>query len=676
MAGVLAYFSLPVDITPSIIALSLLIGFAFFHRFSAQNSFSVWLLFVAAGLLLASAHTHMRSPSPVVEGFYGVMGTVNRLQRDEEKGVQLTLCDLTLSSNRRQEGQAIKGCLRLLARTEVPPRVSIGSRLRLRARISPPPGPVVPNGFDYARYAYFNNIKGIGYAVTPVTVLPDTGTVSQTLRYRSAVAEQIANSYSGDIFGLAVALSVGQRGAISDEALDDMRVAGLAHLLAISGLHMGLITGIAFWIFERLFAFYPVIGTVVLPRKAAAGVAFLVSFAYLLLSGMSVSTIRAFLMVGVALLAVVTDRRVISLRSVALAALVILVIDPFAACHVSFQLSFAATAGLVRFFESYTPPPRSDDMNVLVRQFYNGLSAVRLSFLATLISQLAIAPFALYHFGSVSVTGALANLIVMPVMAFWVMPLILIGLLVSLANGFWIVAPVLEPGLSIIFEIAATFADLPFASITVPQMPSISLILFTGGFLTILLFTHWVRFPGAMGLICCGTALHLLSPPPDMLIAGNAPNIALVTDDGLVMAGGRRDSYRGRSWAVASGFGKTQNTLSERLKKQCDPAGCIWFDPDNRPLIAKTIRPDSLAEDCFRVSLVLGSGAGNCAAGATAQYLSIEELQNEGPIAVWFKPSQQAFTDMPPNLYSGYTVELIERSNPKEKRRRWHSSAP
>ena len=142
----------------------------------------------------------------------------------------------------------------------------------------------------------------------------------------------------------------GDRSGVSQYALDALRASNTAHLLAISGLHMGLLTGFIFAALRLALAAVPGLALIWPIKKLAAGGAMLAGAAYLALSGGNVATERAFVMAAVVLFAVMVDRRAFSLRAVALAALIVLTLRPEALMGPGFQMSFAATTALVAVF--------------------------------------------------------------------------------------------------------------------------------------------------------------------------------------------------------------------------------------------------------------------------------------------------------------------------------------
>ena len=300
-----------------------------------------------------------------------------------------------------------------------------GDLVSLRAVLRPPPSPVSPGAFDFGRRAYFQRLGGFGFAlggverlpavpgatapsVASVASVPTTASVVsvapgrfQTLsiwweRLRQELAERIRRQLAGDTGAVAVALMIGQRGGISEAVLENMRGSGLAHLLAISGLHMGLVAG---WLFlairgglallPRLALFYPI-------KKWAAVVAGLGALLYLFIAGAPIPTLRAFIMVATVLAAVVLDRRALSLRLVAWAGVIILLVLPESLVSVSFQLSFAAVVALIAAYESLTLRGRGwtaeRSWPVKAAVYIGGVG------LTSVIATLATGPFISYHF--------------------------------------------------------------------------------------------------------------------------------------------------------------------------------------------------------------------------------------------------------------------------------------
>src|SRR6201997_1304840 len=230
----------------------------------------------------------------------------------------------------------------------------VGSFVSLKARLMPPLSSLRPGSYDFARDLFFQGIGASGFAMGAITVAkpPESGGLG--LRYaafmqdlRDAIDARIRSRLEGDERAIATALLTGRRDAITEPVNDSMFISGLGHVLSISGYHMAVVAGVVFFAVRALLALIPAL-TVSHPiKKWAAAAALLAAAFYLLLSGAEVATQRSFYMTAVVLIAVMVDRRAITFRTLAVAALVVLALAPEALVHPSFQMSFAATLGLV-----------------------------------------------------------------------------------------------------------------------------------------------------------------------------------------------------------------------------------------------------------------------------------------------------------------------------------------
>ena len=240
------------------------------------------------------------------------------------------------------------------------PEIWPGDWIRVRAKLSPPSPPVSPGAFDFQRQAFFRGIGAIGFGLgrAKVTALAkDTngqGISYQIARLRFKITQRIIMALPGPHGGLAAALMTGEKRAVDEKTVQNLRDTGLAHLLSISGLHVGLVAGIIFTGLRFLLALFPYIGLRFPIKKWAAIAALAGAFAYALIAGATLPTMRAFLMLAIALIAVVFDRRGISMRSLAWAALVVLIVQPENLFGPSFQMSFAAVMALIAAYEVIT----------------------------------------------------------------------------------------------------------------------------------------------------------------------------------------------------------------------------------------------------------------------------------------------------------------------------------
>jgi competence protein ComEC len=388
----------------------------------------------------------------------------------------------------------------------------------------------------------------------------------------------------------------------------------LAHLLSISGLHMVLVAGTIVGALRYALALIEPLALRVPARKVAAVVAIAVAAGYMLLAGATVPTQRAFIMIAIALLAVIVDRDPVSMRLLAWAALVVLTLRPESILGASFQLSFAAVTALIAVYE--TPAVRArlrvaaaDDPLRRIGGYVLGVAAT------TLIASVATTPFAAFHFQTVPTYGVLANLLAVPVTAFWIMPAGLLSVL-AMPLGFdaWTV-PVMAAGIDVVLWIAHAAASLPGASVALSILPTAFLALVALGGLWLALWQRPWRWAG-LAPITFGILLGLAHRPPDFVVAADLQMAAARTATGdLALVEWRGDRMRREQWQRGLGAARLQRVLplkSAGDELECDPAGCVLRRSGRA--VALVRRGDALREDCVRADLVI-SDVGRCRSG-------------------------------------------------------------
>jgi competence protein ComEC len=226
-----------------------------------------------------------------------------------------------------------------------------------------------------------------------------------------------------------------------------MFVSGIGHVLSISGYHMAVVAGIVFFILRALLALIPGLTDRMPVKKWAALGALIVTALYLVLSGAEVATQRSFIMIAIVLIGVMLDRPVLTLRTVTIAALVVLFLAPEAVVHPSFQMSFAATLALIAAYAYGQPLTRAGaDSPLATRAALWGVNEIVSLLLASLIAGLATTPYAAYHFHRLAPFGVIANLLAMPVVSAWVMPMGIVGVVAipfgstPSSGGRWVMA--------------------------------------------------------------------------------------------------------------------------------------------------------------------------------------------------------------------------------------------
>ncbi len=311
----------------------------------------------------------------------------------------------------------------------------VAAFVEFKARLSPPLEPLRPGGYDFARNLYFQGIGASGFVLGRVRTVEPPILPGLRLRMttaidamRDALDRRIRSVLTGDRGSIASALITGKRDAISTSVNDAMFVSGLGHVLSISGYHMAVVTALVFFVLRALFALMPASAGSFPVKKWAAVAALAAAAFYLVLSGAEVATQRSFIMIAIVLVGVMVDRPAITLRTLTVAAIVVLLIAPEAIVHPSFQMSFAATLAMVAGYErglswmsSAADTPRSVRVALWGGRALVGLVVV------SLLAGLATTLFAAYHFHRLAPYGVLANLLAMPVVSGWTMPMAILG---------------------------------------------------------------------------------------------------------------------------------------------------------------------------------------------------------------------------------------------------------
>jgi competence protein ComEC len=488
----------------------------------------------------------------------------------------------------------------------------VGAYVTLKARLSPPLAPLRPGGYDFARDMFFQRIGASGYVLGTVKIVEPPVAPDRWLQasaavqgLRDAIDARIRAVVPGDKGSIASALITGKRDAISSPVNDAMYVSSLAHVLSISGYHMAVVAGVVFFVLRALFALVPTFANRHPIKKWAAFAALLAATFYLVLSGAEVATQRAFIMTAIVLTGVMVDRAALTLRTLAVAALAVLLIAPEAVVHPSFQMSFAATLALIAAYERGLPwMIAGADTSLGARVALWGGRELLALVLASLVAGLATTPYAAYHFHRLAPYGVLANLLAMPIVSAWVMPTGLLAL-IAIPFGFdgalW---RLMGDGIDWMIAVALWVTHLPGAVGRIAAFDTGPLLLGTAGLVVLCLLKTPLRWCGA-ALVVMGCLWAARAPLPDVLVAADGQSIAVRGGDGrLAIMRTGNDSFAAREWLAADGDGRAVSDQSLREGFACDPAGCIGRLADGA-LVALVRAPAAFEEDCRRVALLV-----------------------------------------------------------------------
>ncbi|MDO5630412.1 MAG: ComEC/Rec2 family competence protein [Paracoccus sp. (in: a-proteobacteria)] len=541
---------------------------------------------IAAGLGLSGLRAHMTA-APVLEfRYYGpVEGRVVMVDRSGRDRMRLTL-DQVVLRDMSPLRTPVKVRLSLMdqATDNLP---APGQRVMLTGHLGPPPGPASPYSFDFRLMAWFEQIGAVGYARTPVmTVTPPEGGIWAMHRVRMDLSRAMQDRIGGQAGAVAAALMTGDRSGIHEATNEVMRASNLYHIISISGLHMGMLAGFVYAAMRIPLAAAAGAGLRLRwpGHKIAALAALIAAAIYLWLSGGGVATERSFLMVAVMLSAILADRRAISLRTIAVSAVLILIYSPESVASPGFQMSFGATLALILMagpwarFAQRLPP----------------ISRGPLMLLATsLVASFVTSPMAAAHFNRMAHYGLIANLLAVPVMGTLVMPA---GVIAALLAPLGLAGPalwVMGVGTEWMLIVAEQVAALRGAVTGLPLPPFwVMPVMCFGGCLCVLSWRrgHMRRrgaaltgFATGLMLIAAGTIGWAMVQRPLLLIAPEGEAVGLMTPAGRAMSKPSGGAFVVGNWLTEDGDIATQEQSAarpawrgDRRDRVADLPGGVW----------------------------------------------------------------------------------------------------
>ncbi|MEO0990709.1 MAG: ComEC/Rec2 family competence protein [Pseudomonadota bacterium] len=559
--GIGGYFALPADPDAQVwwglggLSLAGLVAGLWIRQRAAVLLLALSLVLIGAAVAAWKAH---QVAAPVL-GFryYGpIEGRLVAVDRSLSDRLRLTLDKVVLANVSPDRTPAR---VRVSVHTKGPePRFPPGSVLILTGHLSPPEGPAEPGGFDFRRHAWFKGIGGVGYTRTPVLRLapPEEHRIGVLITaMRMHISGAVRAAIPGEAGGFAAAILTGDRSGVDRQTLDNLRESNLAHLLAISGLHMGLLTGFVFGLARVGLALIPYVALRWPTKKIAAVIALAAGAFYLALSGGNVATERAFVMVAVMLAAILLDRRAITLRAVAVAATIILLWQPESLVSPGFQMSFAATTALVAVFaglretEGYRLPKWAQPVMALV--------------LSSGIAGLATAPIGAAHFNQIAQYGLIANLLSVPLMGSVVIPAAVFAAVLSPFGLGWIGLEVMRLGTAWILGVAEVVASLDGAVTKVPSPGPAVLPLITLGALFVILWQGRSRWVGVFPVVA-GFLVWSLTERPLILISSSGGMLGVMTAEGRVLSKSTGNGFVARSWLENDGDRALQEEAAGR----------------------------------------------------------------------------------------------------------------
>jgi competence protein ComEC len=494
----------------------------------------------------------------------------------------------------------------------------------VKALLDPPPAPAAPDSYDFARDAWFEGEGGVGLArgpPEPVALPPPPLALRLDMAinaFRWATAQRLAadmdramGGQAGDAAGLAVAVTTSHQDWLSQGVRNDLRSAGLAHMLAIAGLHTAALSGFVFFSLRLLVATWPWLAVRVPGKKLAAAGGLIAVAAYLVLSGAHPPARRAAITASVAFGAILMDRQAVSLRSLALAALIILLIEPEVVVQPGFEMSFCATASLVALAEIWPRAPKpAAGLPWPIALAQRGREWIVALFVVSLVAGLATGPFAIQHFNRVANFGVFANLTADLVASAVMMPALAVALLLEII-GHGAASPALFVAgwaARAIIGLGHLFATAPGAAATASAAPETALLCSYFGILFVCLWRGWLRWIGLP--FAAAVALWPRPPAPVIWIASDGADAAVAArGQEVVLRPGVR-LYATGVWAQRRGLA----TPADPMRARGALFDCDYWSCAARPGVSPALgiwwtrrkpKPERLDALCARADILV-----------------------------------------------------------------------
>lgn len=610
--GVGLYFSLGFEpdwwIGAGVLLSSLIAIGALLWRFH-QVTMGVLLLAVVLLIALGWSGAQLRTAmvaAPILQkplSAIWVEGTIRSLDKlDGGRGSRVVLHKLAIE---RLSADQTPGAIRLSVRRDEGLRP--GQKIRLLAGLNPPAAPVAPGSYDFQRHAYFKGLGGYGFAYKAPEIL-ETPRHGGLERFRQKGAERVDSIVPAPEASIVSALLLGERAAIPEDSWEDIRAAGLAHVISISGLHISMIAMGIFFVVRFIMALFPRFAVYHPIKKYAALIALIGAVAYSVMVGLSVPTLRSVMMTGLILTAIMLDRSPFSMRLVAFSAFIILLMTPEEMMGPSFQMSFAAVAALIFFYDT--------TRNYWSNQAKKGGWVRRIvlvlwgTCLTSVIATIATAPFSLYHFQQFPIYSVIGNVAAFPVIAFVIMPAAVLAYLLMPFGLDPIAIWLMGKGVSGMLWISSEIASWNYASLDLVTWPLASLIAFVAAGLWGMVVKGRMRW-GAVLPFIAAIAFIVSYRPPDILVSSSAKLAMIQPDHNTAwLSNLRAEKFLAENWLRAGGLaskGGQKFPVEGRVEQSgtslsCDPYGCLAdFQREgfeSRRKIALSFDQRTIGEDC------------------------------------------------------------------------------
>jgi competence protein ComEC len=459
--------------------------------------------------------------------------------------------------------------------------IAPGSFISLRAILSPPPEPASPGAYDFARDFFFRRIGGVGFILADPEAADAPFEAPAGLKLQMAIngarwalSERIVGVMGAHTGGIAAAMTTGHEAWLQQPDVDVMRDAGIYHILSISGAHMAIVGGFVFLLARVLIALWPWLALRVPGKKVAAGVSLAAIGLYLVVSGAPPPAIRSAVTLAVAFLAILADRRAITLHALAVAALLVLAFQPEAVIQPGFQMSFSAAAALIALAEVWRRPAREINTPWPIRLVQGAGVWIVAGMAASFVAGAATGPFAIQNFNRTSTYGLPANLLLEPLSSFVIMPSLALGALLEGVglDGSWLLA-IADWGIRAMLAMARMVSAWPTSTVTIASAPGFTLAISFLGILWMCLWRgklRWLGAPAAMAVL-----IWPRPPTPVAWIAADGGAAAVVEGHAAIFLRPDAKKFASDLWARRRGLQEPANEAAlSAARFDCNRTRC------------------------------------------------------------------------------------------------------
>ncbi|MBP7189728.1 MAG: ComEC/Rec2 family competence protein [Rickettsiaceae bacterium] len=561
LLGVITYFSISYE--PSARYVVAICGSSlatlYFKKFGFLGTFlSIIIISFCFGIGISKYRTLSIKAESINHSFTTTVEGRILAIKPSTTGWQIVLSDVFLPKKRRP----LLANIRLNVKDDYFRDLMTGDRISVLTFLNPIPPSILPGGYDFALYNYFSSIGAAGYSLSKPEIVAKSQRSNlsqkiQTLRHK--IYDRLISVMGNDAGNFSAAIMIGESKGLARKIMQNIRYAGISHILCVSGLHLSLVASLLFISSRFLLNLSNFMAFRTDIKMISAIISLIGSFLYLMLSGMQIAATRAFIMTSIFILSVIIGRTPYPLRSIAIAAAIIISINPEYVMHPSFQLSFVAVLSLITGFEIYMKNKHvlGDSKGII--------ASIKIYFFAniysSLLASLATTPIVIYHFYISSNYAVLSNLLAVPVMSFFIMPISIISLILMPFGLDYYPLKLLEYIISIIINFGEFVADLPGAIWYFGYITPLSLLIYMIGLFWLTLWQKKWRHLGWI-LITCSVVMMFKSPKPDVIFDHHNNILGIKNkDEKLEIYGKRVSKFTQHYWS--NWFGQKDVILTQ-----------------------------------------------------------------------------------------------------------------